>query len=45
MHSNLENTIYRDHKAHFKENIEKLCKFSLKMSPFCNISLVDKINN
>ena len=42
MYSSLENTTYKEHKSHFWENFEKLCKFSLKMSIFCNIYLVDK---
>ena len=45
MYSSFENTTYKDHYSHFWENVEKLCKISLKMSIFCNIYLVDKINN
>ena len=45
MYSSFENTTYKGHYSHFWENIEKLFKFSLKMSTFCNIYLVDKINN
>ena len=45
MDSSFENTIYIDEQSHFLENFEKLCEFSLKMSIFCNIYLVDKINN
>ena len=29
----------------FRKNFEKLCEFSLKMFIFCNVYLVDKINN
>ena len=45
MYSSFENTTYKNLLSHFWENLEKLCKFSLKMSIFCNIYHVDKINN
>ena len=30
---------------HIFRNYKKICKFSLKMSIFCNIYVVDEINN
>ena len=39
MHGSYKNTTYKDHY------ITLLEKFSLKMSIFCNIYLVNKINN
>ena len=45
MHTSFETQFIKIINHIFRKKIEKLCKFSLKMSIFCNIYLVDKINN
>ena len=45
MHSSFENTIYKDHNHISRKILKNYANFSLKMSIFCNIYVVDKINN
>ena len=47
MHSSFENTTYEDHYNHIVKIFFKIAigRNILKMSIFCNIYLVDKINN
>ena len=45
MYSSFENTTYKNHYITFLGKKLKFCKFPLKMCIFCNIYLVDKVNN